>query len=1449
MPYIVMVGLTSDGDVYYADIDVPMNPKWIKSLSGVQDIAGSYGKLYTVTTGGSIPKYGPYDSTTQTDMTTSYTGNNPITRLTVDDTDKVAGLSAANYYLYSSSLTGPLTNPTGQMKSISMNGNEAYWIGLNGTLQYSSLPQNGTGADSNVVTIDTGIDWKQVSFDAGILCAIKNDGSLWYADKNVRSSSTGSISAANLTVDSPAGNVISSGSKALFRQADLPPGVGFNSICLKAGRLIGVGTDNKVYYSDTYSPTFWTTVQTQPYNINTGAVTDSPVTFSKVILMHPRLDARRRRFLGSSTSCNANEQLIGNFCYQSCPSGKPSNGTTCPYRARYINAIASCPTGDYINGGCYQPCTTGSVDPSNPEMCKGTSTNKDPSVPQASITPSTNTCPADGSVRGRYIRVRPTNLISNNKLCISQITVKDTAGNSLLTNATVTATDTKDITTNGCPIGASDCPLPGVAVYLSGTKYDGDIDGGKQNRIENLYWELDLGSIMNISQIDFVGCDYVAAGAAAATTSGTATGNPNSDQITGMTIEVMGAANHSTSAPITSRSLGPDIRQTIQFNYRNITLGDNSCYDDCPKINGMTSVLDPVNNVCISSKGGVTNRSVTVPIDIGPVSLGPALNVAGNSLSMAADTTSGSAVNYVNWVPDPSDSNYILSCDNLPGSVLKPISGTISIPTPKARPDSGIVGDYYNYYGNNNAADTAQYDYIVGINNGRGPETSDSYMVGTPQIGLEFQIPPSTYLAPMSIITDALNLINTCSGGNCNTYSYTWVQQDGTNYSNSATPYVCVKPSAINLCKPSAIDPNITPTYKDNLNTCRADPSAATSFNYAHAYLEAASLGVMIWKYSTYTRSLNSINTFTALNLSSALYSNPIVQEGVSIVKPRRIKATQRCLNADGSANTHAFAYNGRCMKCPSPNLVFYPKGSTDVVSWSQEIPGKALLGFTSYGDVSFYSADDAKQLCEAISDCNGVSGTPGTYTLRAGSNPANLDSTSFDPPSTSSWTKTRTGNATIMHGNYKNKTATSMQIPRAFADDYVGPAAASRPVSASTSSILDMYNTAAGALSNMMSSLGAAAAFDLYANSIQNPSNYYTLVGLERQISNSTTAGSSTDYGVCVGPCDSQHPIHDPIQLYNSTEDNLTVLYGTTCHEGTQITIDRPYISPTYTPQTGRNCPDGYILSGTQCVKECPYGTQDSGSQCSGISGKRLSTVPSYICPEGTNRLDSVCVYPCESGDVSDGEYCQPPQQVASLGSSSSIKCTKTAYGYLQGSGSGALSKWLCDSQDDLNALIGFSGSSSTGTTSYVNQNDIVCVADDPTTGMYYCQTVSEAMNQVSNSERTDMQSSCDNLVKAYYDLSNNLDILSSASTSATNASQKVAAIQMTLQSIRDSQCRGASGSSTLCNSLTTQLNALNTNINSGSGAIANVSTPIQLAVASRENLIAKMDQFQCNY
>ena len=106
---------------------------------------------------------------------------------------------------------------------------------------------------------------------------------------------------------------------------------------------------------------------------------------------------------------------------------------------------------------------------------------------------------------------------------------------------------------------------------------------------------------------------------------------------------------------------------------------------------------------------------------------------------------------------------------------------------------------------------------------------------------------------------------------------------------------------------------------------------------------------------------------------------------------------------------------------------------------------------------------------------------------------------------------------------------------------------------------------------------------------------------------------------------------------------------------------------------------------------------------------------------------------------------------------------------------------------------------------------------------------------------------------MKAYYDLSNNLSILSDSSTTAQNAAAQVAGIQITLQGIYNTMCKstGSASSSAACTTMNTQLNALQTNINSGSSFVTSKfsgsSSPIQIAIQSRNNLVTQMNTFQC--
>ena len=399
-PYMVMAGLTSGGVVYYADIDVPMSPKWVKSsLAGIGDIAGSYGILYTVSSGGGIVSYGPYDSSTQS----RYTATQTFKEISVDDDGTLVGSNNSVYTITSPTATANVIPSTTSPRG-GVSGGKYFHIGTDNVLYYhSSITGLGIRANPRDVNVIT-----QVSYD-GAVCALDNTGGVWCADTNVGAQNA---------------NWAKQGSKT------------FSQISLRGGRLVGIGTDGVVYYSNTYINPTWSAVSTQEYNPTNGATQGGTQTFKKVILFFPALDARRRRFAAvvpagsTATPCGPDEQLIGKFCYAPCASGRPAVGTRCPYRRKHTPPIPSCTSGEYINGGCYQPCPDTKTTAQG-QLCVGNTIIKD-LKPKLAVTPETYSC-GDGTVRARYVRIRPTNLpsVMNNKLCISKVVVKDADGNVL----------------------------------------------------------------------------------------------------------------------------------------------------------------------------------------------------------------------------------------------------------------------------------------------------------------------------------------------------------------------------------------------------------------------------------------------------------------------------------------------------------------------------------------------------------------------------------------------------------------------------------------------------------------------------------------------------------------------------------------------------------------------------------------------------------------------------------------------------------------------------------------------------------------------------------------------------------------------------------------------------------------------------------------------------------
>jgi len=212
------------------------------------------------------------------------------------------------------------------------------------------------------------------------------------------------------------------------------------------------------------------------------------------------------------------------------------------------------------------------------------------------------------------------------------------------------------------------------------------------------------------------------------------------------------------------------------------------------------------------------------------------------------------------------------------------------------------------------------------------------------------------------------------------------------------------------------------------------------------------------------------------------------------------------------------------------------------------------------------------------------------------------------------------------------------------------------------------------------------------------------------------------------------------------------------------------------------------------------------------------------------------------------NGEFCDPSTTTVSPGSG--LNCTRTSYGY-SNQGSATVNKWLCDSQDDLNNLLAgpLGGSSSGNKQIYVNKNDIVCVADDPTTNMYYCQSVADATAQKPDTERDDLSATCDALLGAYLDLSNNIAILSSAQANATNAASQSRAISNTLQTLFSSVCpaNNRSPNPNYCAGLSKSISDLNANISAGSSSINAVLSPVNVAIQSRDALKIQLDFFKC--
>jgi hypothetical protein len=746
MQDLVFAGIGSGGStVYFADVDVPINPRWIQGGTGVTFLAGSYGNLYVTTSASSPLKKGAYNSTTW--ASTAATAS--MEQMSIDDSNgAISAVSSDGTYYYAASDQVALVSSggasvAGGLKWVSASNRRALGIGkTDGKIYFTGNAATGAWTAST----NSG-GWKLVVFDGHIGCALKTDGTLHAVDQI---------------------NSVAPTDTAWQPQGTMK----FNHISLKAGRLVGIATDGKAYYSNTYRNPSWTALPMKQYDSTGAIVGTSDISLKQIEIFDAPPNFRRKRFI-TNNICNSGEEQIGSYCYQPCPSGERGVGDKCSYKRRETLATVVCtalpggiPT-EYKNGKCVAvDCrqNNGTPSPTDPNTCMGKAPVNKTIKAARPVTPASYACASGGSVPGRYVRIRPSNVVKDNSLCITSVVVKDTNGNVLSNDITSqlgsgsttpgnsrgVANATDGICNDG-PIGGQSCQGRSDKSYYSSGKYNADSDSGFKRRSLQTYWEVDLQRIQNIKTVEVTCCN---------------TG------ILGMRLEVLNE-NDPLAKPLVTRTFGKDTSQVFTFNFA--ALEGDSCYDPggCPTFNGEQSTL-MANGKCTVNSYDVIPRSIVKPIILDDCfNQDGTMNTDGIPYSMYAG--SGSARKNT-CVKCPSK-NYIFYAKGCTGTPLNPCKKCTSSDCTKA--DNGMpltpvdiptafADDYYNAtlpFSNPTYIDTGQ-----GNAQGSISSIASKMLSSLSRYILSEKIPSKQYYVNVGFerrFTVAQNIMNSLDNGIC----------------------------------------------------------------------------------------------------------------------------------------------------------------------------------------------------------------------------------------------------------------------------------------------------------------------------------------------------------------------------------------------------------------------------------------------------------------------------------------------------------------------------------------------------------------------------------------------------------------------------------------------------------------------------------------------------------
>jgi Tectonin domain len=346
-------------------------------------------------------------------------------------------------------------------------------------------------------------------------------------------------------------------------------------------------------------------------------------------------------------------------------------------------------------------------------------------------------------------------------------------------------------------------------------------------------------------------------------------------------------------------------------------------------------------------------------------------------------------------------------------------------------------------------------------------------------------------------------------------------------------------------------------------------------------------------------------------------------------------------------------------------------------------------------------------------------------------------------------------------------------------------------------------------------------------------PPNYTSTNGQCVVNSTTTTAPASstrqTQPATFIAPCDPGYTLIGTA-CYKECDTGLNDV-GTKCQKPS---ITRTTSETTITKPTRPLCAADQQIINQMCVKKCPQGAFSTDTSCSTSSVARTVVSARFTAPCNSNEdfLNGMCVSRCAPGESRVGSTCVPGKQRID-----SPVCKSSNYGNYK--------RWLCDSQKDLDKLL----KDPSPTTTYVNDNDQVCITSSPTTMMYYCQTVAETNS--GGAALQDIQdvagTTCSNLLKNYIDLSGSIVSLQLIRSGMDDGSVSLAMAKDKLNDVYNNiHCNTTT--SDLCTTIKDSISNIRGDMRTIISTSMDISGPISQAVQARQDLLASIQKFQCS-